>query len=142
MLRVTLTGNLGGDPESRTTERGDQVVTFRVAVNGRRQVEGEWQDRTDWFRVRCMGRLAERIAKNMSKGDRVAVLGALEVGEYTDREQKQRTSLDVWADEVENLTPKPRTEGSERDSSPNGQRAGSAPASSGGPARASYDEPR
>jgi single-strand DNA-binding protein len=110
MLRIEFIGNLGADPEQRFTAKGDPQVTFRVAVNSRRQdTEGEWQDRTDWFRVRTMGWRAEQ-ARKLSKGDKVFVTGSLDIGEYQARTGEQRTSLDVWADHLESLTPRPRDE--------------------------------
>jgi single-strand DNA-binding protein len=108
MFRVSFTGNLGSDPEERFTASGSRIMSVRVAVNTRRREGDEWKDRTDWLRVRAMGNLADRI-QNLNKGDRVLVDGRLEIGEWTDRDGKDRTSLDVWADDVESLTPRPKS---------------------------------
>ena len=60
MLRVSLIGNLGVEPETRYNQKGSQITTFRVAVNQlRTDADGERQESTEWFRVRAMGRLAE-----------------------------------------------------------------------------------
>jgi single-strand DNA-binding protein len=113
MLKIIFIGNLGSDPESRFTQKGSEIVSFRVAVNGRRPgADGEWQDHTDWFRVRVGGRQIDYV-KRLGKGSRVHVLGNLEIGSYTAKDTGElRTTLDVYADEVTNL--------SSRDESPNG----------------------
>ena len=53
-------------------------------------------------------------ARELHKGSRVLVRGRLEIGEYTGRDGSQRTSYDIWADDVVNLTPRdgaPREDG-------------------------------
>jgi single-strand DNA-binding protein len=104
MLRVTLLGNLGADPELRYSQKGAPMVTFRVAVNQvRTGPDGERQENTEWFRVRVMGRLAES-AQRLTKGSRVLVAGRLDITHYTSREGEQRVGYDVWGDEVQNLS--------------------------------------
>lgn len=113
MLRIEIIGNLGSDPEQRYSAKGAPTTTFRVAVNSRRtSSEGEVLERTDWFRVRTMGSKAEYVAR-FTKGQRVLVVGRLEIGEYVSREGDKRVSFDVWADEVVNLSP--RDNGPERE---------------------------
>ncbi len=103
MLRVTLLGNLGADPEVRYTAKGTQVVSFRVAVN---QVkfgpDGERQENTEWFRVSVFGTRAE-YAQRLTKGNRVLVVGRLDIGKYQSRDGETRTSFDVRADDVQVL---------------------------------------
>ncbi len=107
MLRVSLLGNLGADPEQRYSQKGAPMTTFRVAVNQVRTApDGERQENTEWFRIRAMGRLAES-AQRLTKGTRVLVEGRLDIGHYQSREGEQRISYDVWADEVVNLSGRP-----------------------------------
>jgi single-strand DNA-binding protein len=104
MLRVTLLGNLGADPESRYTQKGTQMVTFRVAVNQiRTGPDGERQESTEWFRVRISGRQAE-YATRLTKGTRVLVAGRLDIGHYQSRDGESKTSFDVWADEIQSVS--------------------------------------
>lgn len=106
MLRVTLLGNLGADPEARYTAKGSQITSFRVAVNQvRTGQDGERQESTEWFRVRAMGRLGE-FAQRLSKGTKVLVMGRLDIGQYTGRDGETRTSYDVWADEIQSMSPR------------------------------------
>jgi len=108
MLRVTLLGNLGADPDQRFTAKGAQTVVFNVAVNQvRRGPDGERQENTEWFRVHVGGPRAE-FAQRLSRGNRVMVIGRLTVGHYTSKDGEPRTSFDVWADEIEPMGPRPR----------------------------------
>ncbi len=104
MLRVSLLGNLGADPEVRYNAKGVPVVSFRVAVNrGRTGPDGERQENTEWFRVRVMGRQAE-FSQRLGKGSRVLVFGRLDIGKYQSRDGETRTSFDVWADDVQSMS--------------------------------------
>jgi single-strand DNA-binding protein len=104
MLRVSLLGNLGADPEVRYTSKGTQVVSFRVAVNQvRTGPDGERQENTEWFRVRASSRQAE-FAQRLGKGSRVLVIGRLDIGHYTGKDGEVRTSFDVWADDMQNVS--------------------------------------
>jgi single-strand DNA-binding protein len=101
MLRVSLLGNLGGDPEARYTPKGTQVVSFRAAVNQiRTGPDGERQENTEWFRVTVSGRQTEFVSR-LSKGSRVLVFGRLTIGHYQSKDGENRTSFDVWADDVQ-----------------------------------------
>jgi single-strand DNA-binding protein len=104
MLRVTLLGNMGADPEVRYTAKGTQIVSFRVAVNQvRTGPDGERQENTEWFRVRQSGKQSEFVQR-LSKGTRVLVLGRLDIGHYQGRDGEPRTSFDVWADDVQAMS--------------------------------------
>ena len=104
MLRVSLLGNLGGDPETRYSQKGIEFTQFRVAVNQvRTGPEGERQENTEWFRVRVYGRQLE-FAKRLSKGNRVLVIGRLDISHFTSREGEQRTAFDVYADDIQTMS--------------------------------------
>ena len=104
MLRVTLLGNLGADPETRYSAKGSLVVSVRVAVNQvRTGPDGERQENTEWFRVRVMGRQAE-FAQRLGKGSRVLVVGKLDISHYQSRDGESRTGFDVWADEIQSIS--------------------------------------
>ena len=104
MLRLSLIGNLGTTPEQRCTQTGAAITSFRVAVNqARRTGEGEREQETHWFRVSAMGYLAEQAAR-LDRGDRVLIVGRLQLSTYQSRDGERRTGYDVWADEVVNLS--------------------------------------
>src|SRR5205085_7141640 len=102
--KIIIVGNLGRDPELRYTPQGTAVCNFSVATNERRRDKaGEQQDITTWFRVNAWGRQAENVSKYLSKGRRVYVEGRLHVEEWTDRDGKQRYTLEVNASDVQFL---------------------------------------
>lgn len=104
MLRVTLLGNLGRDPEARFSQKGTQIVSLNVAVNQvRTGPDGERQENTEWFRVRASGRQGE-FAQRLTKGTRVLVMGRLDIGHYQSRDGETKTSFDVWADEIQAMS--------------------------------------
>src|SRR5215207_5325463 len=106
MLRVTLLGNMGADPEVRYTKKGTQIASFNVAVNQvRLGPDGERQENTEWFRVRTPPRMQDFVQR-LTKGARVLVVGRLDIGHYQARDGEQRTSFDVWADDVQALGPR------------------------------------
>jgi len=83
--KVMIIGNIGKDPEKRALPSGMAVTQFSVAVNGRKKgANGEWEDETEWFRVVCFDRLADRAADWLRKGKKVFVEGRLKTRKYTD----------------------------------------------------------
>lgn len=112
MLRVSLIGNLGKDPETRFTPKGVEIAEFSVAVNQfRLDKDGERQDSTEWFRIRVTGR-SLNFAKQLEKGSRVFIAGRLDISHYTSRDSGElRTSYDVWADEIQAFSRRTESEG-------------------------------
>ncbi|HLZ31593.1 MAG TPA: single-stranded DNA-binding protein [Chloroflexota bacterium] len=104
MLRVTLVGNMGGDPELRYSQKGAAIASFSVAVNQvRKGPDGERQENTEWFRIRVGGPQTEFVQR-LSKGTRVLVLGRLDISHYQSRDGEPRTGFDVWADDVQAMS--------------------------------------
>lgn len=107
-----IVGNLGRDPEMRYTPSGSPVTEFSVAANNRWQdSDGEWRDKTTWFRVKCWGRLAETTNQYLKKGRQVMVVGRVETSAWTDREGNARASLELTAREVKFLGGREGAEG-------------------------------
>lgn len=102
MLKATLIGNLGNDPEMRYSASGSPFLRFNVASNFRtRTPEGEWQDKTEWVRVTVTGQRAESLSQYLRKGSRVYVDGRLEARPWTDQQGQVRAGLEVMANEVQ-----------------------------------------
>src|SRR5687768_14968168 len=100
--KIIVVGNLGRDPEMRYTPQGTAVCSFTMATNERRKDKsGEQQDVTTWFKVTVWGKQAETVSKYLTKGRRVYVEGRLHVEEWTDRDGKQRHTLEVNATDVQ-----------------------------------------
>ena len=102
MLKASVIGNLGNDPELRYSASGAPSLRVNVASNFRaRTPEGEWEDRTEWVRVIVFGQRAESLAQHLKKGMRVFVDGRLEARPWTDRENRVRAGLEIIANDVE-----------------------------------------
>ena len=89
--KTIIVGNLGADPEAR-----GGATTFRVAVNERRKVDGQWQDGTEWYRCVCFGKQAQILAENGGKGDRIFVEGSMRTSSWVDRasgDKRYKTEL-------------------------------------------------
>jgi single-strand DNA-binding protein len=98
---ITVTGNLGKDVELKFSQSGVAVAKFSIAHTPRVQNNGQWEDgETMWFRVVAFKGKAEAIADTLKQGDSVLVSGTLKQSSYVDKEGKDRTSLEIVADEV------------------------------------------
>lgn len=100
---VSISGNLTRDCEVRTTSGGANVVTFGVAVNERRKVNGEWQDvanYVDCFTYLTDGQLAWQ-QRRLHKGAKVAVDGRLRYSSWETRDGQRRSKVEVFAEEIE-----------------------------------------
>ncbi len=100
--KIILVGNLGRDPELRYTPQGTPVCSFTVATNEKRKDRaGEMQDMTTWFRVTLWGRQAETASQYLTKGRPVYIEGRIRMEEWTDRDGKQRYTLEVHATDMQ-----------------------------------------
>lgn len=105
MNRLIISGNLTREPQTRTTQSGQLACSFTVAVNrNRRNANGERE--TDFFRVVAFGQRGEVCQKYLDKGKKVLVIGQVSMTTYTGRDGMQHSSLDVFADEIEFLSPR------------------------------------
>ena len=99
--KIILLGNLGKDPELRTTKSGTSVCNFSLAVSEKQKSKtGEYVDVTEWVRVVVFGKQADNAAKYLSKGRQVYLEGRLQTSKYTDREGVERYSTEVIANTV------------------------------------------
>lgn len=103
--KVILLGNLGRDPEVRSTPSGASVATVSIATTSRRRdrSSGETIETTEWHRVTFYERLAEIARDYLRKGAPVYVEGRLKYGEYTDPQGVKRYTTDIIASELQML---------------------------------------
>jgi single-strand DNA-binding protein len=103
--KVALIGNLGADPEVRSTANGTRVATLSIATSRSwNNQAGELQEKTEWHRVvlwnnRGSG-LADVAEKYLKKGDKVYVEGRIEYRTWEDREGKTRYTTEINAREM------------------------------------------
>jgi single-strand DNA-binding protein len=102
--KITIVGYLGRDPELRYTPQGTALCKMSIATTEKRKnVAGEMEEHTTWFRVTAWGRQAELANEYLAKGRQVYVEGRLRLEEYTDREGQKRFSVEVNATEIQFL---------------------------------------
>ena len=96
-----LIGNVGNDPEVRSTTGGVLIAKFSVATSWK--YKGE--ERTDWHRCVAFGKLAEIVEQYVKKGDRVHVQGRVEYNTTKDADGNTKYFTDCIANEVVLLGP-------------------------------------
>jgi single-strand DNA-binding protein len=110
--KVTLIGNLGADPEVRSTGGGQRVATLSVATSRQwSNPAGERQEKTEWHRVVLwntkFSQLADIAEKYLKKGDKVYVEGRIEYRTWEDREGNTRYTTEINGRELIMLSSRP-----------------------------------
>lgn len=99
--KVILVGNLGREPEIKETRNGTKIASISMATTESYKKQGEWQQVTEWHRVKAFGNLAEYVEKeNAIKGDRVAVEGKIRTSKWIDHSGKEQRSTEVNASSI------------------------------------------
>ncbi|GHO93384.1 hypothetical protein KSF_034320 [Reticulibacter mediterranei] len=112
MNKIMLIGNLGRDPEMSYTPNGVAITKFSLAVRRvGKTPTGERQEDTDWFNIVAFRNIAETCNNYLRKGNKVYVEGRLTQRKYTDRNNVERTAIDVVINDMEMLTPKSQSQG-------------------------------
>jgi single-strand DNA-binding protein len=97
---VTLLGNVGQPPETRTTQGGTKVTTVSLATNERRKSGESWVDHVEWHSITLFGRLAEIAEQYLRKGSKVFVTGRLRTTSWEDDHQVKRWRTNIVAEEL------------------------------------------
>jgi single-strand DNA-binding protein len=116
MNSVTITGNLGRDPEIANLPSGTTVANFSVAVNDIYRKDDEKIEKTHWFTVKVFGRLAELANSYLSKGKKVGIVGRLNYEEW-EGDKGKRSKVTIIADKLEFMSPR-TVEADEKDKEP------------------------
>ncbi|HXZ02974.1 MAG TPA: single-stranded DNA-binding protein [Stellaceae bacterium] len=96
--KVILIGNLGRDPEIRSTQDGTRVANLSLATSEswRDKTTGERKERTEWHRVVIFNeRLVDIVEKYLKKGAKVYLEGALQTRKWTDNSGQERYTTEV-----------------------------------------------
>lgn len=102
--KVILVGNVGSDPDVRTTSAGVKVARLSLATNWRTGGD-EPEERTEWHRITFWGRLAQVAEEYVSRGDRLFVEGYLQYDAY-ERDGVTIPTAEVRARDMVMLTPR------------------------------------
>ena len=102
--KAILIGNLGSDPELRSTPSGVQVANFSLATTESwTDKSGERQERTEWHRVVIWRRLAEVAGQYLKKGSKIYIEGKLQTRSREDQNGQKRYTTEVVANSMEML---------------------------------------
>ncbi|HXS30704.1 MAG TPA: single-stranded DNA-binding protein [Steroidobacteraceae bacterium] len=101
--KVILIGNLGQDPESRTTPGGTTVTNIRIATSEswRDKQSGEMKEQTEWHTVVLWSRLGEIAAEYLKKGSQVYIEGRLQTRKWQDKSGNDRYTTEIVAGEMQ-----------------------------------------
>jgi single-strand DNA-binding protein len=85
--KVILLGNVGKDPEIRSTAGGLKVASFSLATSSRtKDADGSWQDKTDWHNLVAYDKLADIVQNYVKKGHKLFIEGRITTRSWDDKE--------------------------------------------------------
>ncbi|ADW69683.1 single-stranded DNA-binding protein [Granulicella tundricola] len=95
--KVFLLGNVGKDPEIRSTAGGMTVASFSLATADRQKdAQGNWADKTEWHNIVCFQRTAEVVRDYVKKGSQILIEGKIQTRSWDDKtsgEKKYKTEI-------------------------------------------------
>ena len=107
--KVTLIGNVGVDPEVRTTESGVKVARVRLATTERiyNRQTNEATEHTEWHTITLWRNLADVVDRFVRKGSQIYIEGRLRTREWTDKDNIKRYTTEIMADDMKLLGRRP-----------------------------------
>jgi len=89
--KVILLGNVGKDPEIRSTPGGTKVASFSLATSERQKdASGNWIDRTEWHSLVAFNKLADIVESYVKKGNKLFIEGRLNTRNWEDKDTKKK----------------------------------------------------
>jgi single-strand DNA-binding protein len=113
MNKVMLIGNVGAEPEVRYVDQDMPVARLSLATSERGytlQNGTQVPERTDWHTVLLWNRLAKIGERYVHKGDKLYIEGRLRYSSYDNKQGKRQYVTEIWADNLELLSPRPSAE--------------------------------
>ena len=107
--KVTLIGYLGNDVDLRYTPAGEPLARLTLATHDfrRDKVSGERKEVTEWHKVVLFGKLGETAGQFLKKGSQIYVEGRLQTRKWTGRDDIERQSTEIIAEDMRMLGTKP-----------------------------------
>lgn len=101
--KVILLGNLGNDPDVKYTQGGMAIATLSVATTySRKDKDGNFQEKTEWHRVKLFGKTAEVAGEYLKKGRQVYIEGRIEYGSY-EKDGIKHYTTDIIGEDMQML---------------------------------------
>jgi single-strand DNA-binding protein len=98
-----LIGNLGRDAELKFTPGGFPISSFSIATTDRRKKDDEWVEKTEWHRIKLLGKTAESLQDYLKKGKQIYVEGRLETRSWEDKDGNKKYMTEIVADRIQLL---------------------------------------
>ncbi len=99
--KAIVLGNLGQDPDVRSTSSGQMVANFSLATNRSwTDRNGQRQEQTEWHKIVAWAKLAEIIEQYLKKGDQVYIEGRLQTRSWEDKSGEKRYTTEIVAQEM------------------------------------------
>jgi single-strand DNA-binding protein len=103
--KVILLGNVGKDPDIRSTPSGTMVANFTLATSDRFQdAQGNWQDRTEWHNLVAFKRTAEIVRDYVKKGSKLYIEGKIQTRTWDDKEGLKHYKTEVLVNDLSLLS--------------------------------------
>jgi single-strand DNA-binding protein len=103
--KVILLGNVGKDPEIRSTPGGTMVANFSLATSDRFQdQQGNWQDRTEWHNLVAFKRTAEIVRDYVKKGSKLYIEGKIQTRTWDDKEGVKHYKTEILVNDLSLLS--------------------------------------
>jgi single-strand DNA-binding protein len=140
--KVILIGNLGQDPETRTTPGGTTVTNIRIATSEswKDKTTGEMKEQTEWHGIVLWNRLGEIAAEYLKKGSQVYIEGRLQTRKWQDKQGNDRYTTEIVASEMQMLGGRGGGTTQETRDTREGAGKGFAPAAAAGGAAPDFDD--
>lgn len=103
--KVILIGNLGADPEKRSTGSGVTVTSLSVATSEswKDKQTGETRERTEWHRVKLFGKLGDIAADYLTKGRQVYIEGSIRTDKFTGKDGQEKYFTEIIGNDMQML---------------------------------------
>ena len=111
--KVMLIGNVGKEPVVRYIDNGVATASFSLATStpGYTLPNGtQVPERTEWHNILLWRRLAEIVERYVHKGDKLFIEGQIRTRNYTDKQGHTRYITEIWAENMEMLTPRAQSQ--------------------------------
>ena len=106
--KAILIGNLGADPEIRYIPNGSAVTNMNLATSTvwKDKSTGESNEKTEWHRLVCFGRLAEIATEYLRKGSKIYIEGRIQTRKWQDRNGMDRYTTEIICNDMQMLDKK------------------------------------
>ena len=99
--RVMLIGQVGNDPEVKSTPGGTTVANFSLATNdARKDASGAWVEQAEWHKISSFGKTADVVSNYVKKGSKLYIEGKLQTRSWEDKNGSKKYMTEVVANQI------------------------------------------